>query len=697
MKFLNNLDLQSNELQNAVIQNYAGNPDSNLSGTEGQIVYSTTVDAVFINTDGSTGWDRLATGSTAVLSVTAGDSSIVVGGTSTAPTIAHADTSSVSDLSATARTYVDGITFDTYGHVTGISTSSESVVNSDTTYSISAVDSGSDAIIRLTDSGSGTDDVKLVAGTNVTITPNGDDITIASANDNDNDFVDGATFDTGNGELTLSVSSQSDVVVDLDGRYLTSQADGFKTISVSGQDDVVADSATDTLTFVGAGGATITTTAASDTITITTANDNDIDYVNAASFNSSNGELTLTGVGNAGATVDLDGRYLTSFSESDTLDSVTGRGATTTNAVTVGDLTVNGDLTVSGSHIVTLAEEVRVEDSLFILNHGATGSASEDAGFLVERGSDSNVGLIWEETNDVWSFIQTTEIADDGDVTIAAYTDIAAKDAAFASVTTTGQAIIGTVNAAGADRDRFLVTASDGTVEYRTGAQVLSDIGAGTGNGTMDDFVITDGTTATTIDDGGTVTLEGTGLVSVANVGGTFTVSTTANNYSHPTQTAINASGSGATVVDGVTVNTLGHTTAVSTRTLTLANLGYTGATDANNYVLPAATESVVGGVELATTTEASAGTSSSLVVTPAGLKSFVDDRKFKASIGDGSTASIAVTHNLGTTDVIVQLFDVSSGDTVYADVVRTSTNVVTVDFGAAPASNDIRILIQAI
>ena len=103
MKFLNNLDLQSNELQNAVIQNYAGNPDGNLSGTEGQIVYSTTVDAVFINTDSSTGWDRLATGSTAVLSVTAGDSSIVVGGTSTAPTIAHADTSSVGDLSATAE------------------------------------------------------------------------------------------------------------------------------------------------------------------------------------------------------------------------------------------------------------------------------------------------------------------------------------------------------------------------------------------------------------------------------------------------------------------------------------------------------------------------------------------------------------------------------------------------------------------
>ena len=38
-----------------------------------------------------------------------------------------------------------------------------------------------------------------------------------------NDFVDGATFNSSNGELTLSVSTQSDVVVDLDGRYLTAE------------------------------------------------------------------------------------------------------------------------------------------------------------------------------------------------------------------------------------------------------------------------------------------------------------------------------------------------------------------------------------------------------------------------------------------------------------------------------------------
>ena len=688
MKFLNNLDLQSNELQNAVIQNYAGNPDGTLTGTEGQIVYSTTVDAIFINTDSSTAWDRLATGSSAVASVTAGDSSITIGGTTTNPTVAHADTSSVSNLTATARTYVDGITFDTYGHVTAISTSAETVTNSNTTYSISAVDDGTNAIIRLTDSAAGTDDVTLVAGSNITITPSGDDITIAAANDNDNDFVDGATFNSSNGELTLSVSSQSDVVVDLDGRYITAQSDDFGSIAVSGQTTVNASSAGDTVTFVGAGGMTITTDT--DEVTFTSANDNDIDYINAGSFNSSNGELTLTGVGNAGAVIDLDGRFLTSYTEADTLDSVTGRGNTTTNSVTTGDLTVNGDLTVSGSHTVTLAEEVKVEDSIFVLNSNETGTPSEDAGLVIERGSATNVAMLWDESADNFAFVNSNEDGTTtGNVTIASYAPVKMGDLSVA-----GRALVSTIDAKGTAATVFLTTGTAGVIESRTAAQVRSDIGAGTGSGTMDDFTISDGTNTSVIEDGDTLTISGTGLITATESAGTVTISTTANNYAHPTQTAITASGSGATVVDGVTVNTLGHTTAVSTRTLTLANLGYTGATDANKYVLPNSSTTVTGGVELATTTEANTGTDTSRAVTAAGLTAFYNGRRFKGSIGDGSATSIAVTHSLGTTDVIVQLFDVSSGDTVYADVVRTSANVVTIDFGTAPATNDVRVLI---
>jgi len=81
---------------------------------------------------------------------------------------------------------------------------------------------------------------------------------------------------------------------------------------------------------------------------------------------------------------------------------------------------------------------------------------------------------------------------------------------------------------------------------------------------------------------------------------------------------------------------------------------------------------------------------------TPA-LTTYKIARSFTANIGDGSATSIAVTHDLGTKDVIVQLYDVSSYETVYADVVRTNNKQVTMTFASAPASNDVRVLITTV
>jgi hypothetical protein len=78
-------------------------------------------------------------------------------------------------------------------------------------------------------------------------------------------------------------------------------------------------------------------------------------------------------------------------------------------------------------------------------------------------------------------------------------------------------------------------------------------------------------------------------------------------------------------------------------------------------------------------------------------MTSDITDRFYAASIGDGSATSYTVTHNLGSQDVIVQLYDASSLDTVFADVVRTSTSVVTIDFAVAPTANDIRVLVTKI
>ena len=111
--------------------------------------------------------------------------------------------------------------------------------------------------------------------------------------------------------------------------------------------------------------------------------------------------------------------------------------------------------------------------------------------------------------------------------------------------------------------------------------------------------------------------------------------------------------------------------------------------------VVSAASTSAAGKVELATTAEALAGTDTSRAVTAAGLAA----RSFTATIGDGSDNDIAVTHNLGTRNVIVQLFDSSSYETVHACVVRTDANTVTINTnsGSEIASNDVTVLITKV
>lgn len=62
----------------------------------------------------------------------------------------------------------------------------------------------------------------------------------------------------------------------------------------------------------------------------------------------------------------------------------------------------------------------------------------------------------------------------------------------------------------------------------------------------------------------------------------------------------------------------------------------------------------------------------------------------------DTITATAVVTHGLATKDVIVQLYDTVTFETVFADVERTTTNDVTITFGVAPA-NEVRVLVQKI
>ena len=105
------------------------------------------------------------------------------------------------------------------------------------------------------------------------------------------------------------------------------------------------------------------------------------------------------------------------------------------------------------------------------------------------------------------------------------------------------------------------------------------------------------------------------------------------------------------------------------------------------------ATTSQVGVVELATNAEALAGSSSTLAVTPSGLAA----RSYTESIGDGTTTSFTITHGLGTRNVMVQLYDASSYETVYTQVTRDTTSAINVRFNTAPAANDIIVLVTKV
>jgi hypothetical protein len=62
-----------------------------------------------------------------------------------------------------------------------------------------------------------------------------------------------------------------------------------------------------------------------------------------------------------------------------------------------------------------------------------------------------------------------------------------------------------------------------------------------------------------------------------------------------------------------------------------------------------------------------------------------------------GSTSTTTVTHNFGTKDVIVQVFDTSTGATVVGDVARGTTNAVTVTLnGSSITSGDYRIVVTS-
>lgn len=93
-----------------------------------------------------------------------------------------------------------------------------------------------------------------------------------------------------------------------------------------------------------------------------------------------------------------------------------------------------------------------------------------------------------------------------------------------------------------------------------------------------------------------------------------------------------------------------------------------------------------------ASQTETEAKVITNKAVTPADLVNFSIKKIF--NFGDGATLAYALTHSLGTKDVVVQIRDASTDAVLEADIVNTSTTVTTVTFVVAPTTNAIKAVI---
>ena len=229
-----------------------------------------------------------------------------------------------------------------------------------------------------------TESLKIAGGTGLTTAGSGNTLTVT---------LDDTAVSAGSFGSTTSIPV---LTIDAQGRVTAAS-----TASISTSWTLTGDSGSQTVAggdTVDIAGGTNITTAASATDTLTVNLDSSLTGMVAGTFSGAvqggsitDGTATLTG----GA-----------------LSGVTNLNAT--NLVLAGDLTVNGTTTTVSSTNTTIS------DTLLELGTGRTGSASGDAGIVIERGDDDNAFFGWDESSDQFQFATTSATGSStGDLTLA--------------------------------------------------------------------------------------------------------------------------------------------------------------------------------------------------------------------------------------------------------------------------------------
>ena len=639
--FLNNITLNNNEIQNVRLQN-GGNPP--LNSGPGQIYFDSTQSPEIIDTakyyaNSTDTWVSLKEYSFPTGTYVTG----AVTGTTPKPIITF-DLNAVDGTAAAGERYLTKS--NTWAEVSGIS---------GTTYDLDSIQVGSDVAITLVGSDATVDTVTLVAGTNITLTDDGSaNITIDST-------------DQFQGTVTsVSASTAGDAL------------------------DVVVTNPTTTpdLAFTWAGNATQYIDGAGDLTTFPTIPTVPSNIVETFS-NNNTGTYVAYGVTNVSATGDVnignvdltatDGtaiageRYLTKSNTWATVASIPGTYEWIVAADSGSETILSGDTVNfiggtnvttsynSGSNELTINSTDQFQGTLTGITEGpgitVTPSATSPTVAVDYLGSDNY--LLEAGAATVASSEDIINFSDDSDSNV--------KKTTLGTIPVDSLTLV----------KNYIDSSISGGVYYQGGYDPTTDL-TSPGN-----YGLQTPPNPNIIEIGWmyTVTADGTFFGEQVRVGDVLIAEIDAPTSLSDWTTVQNNIDLATSLVVG-----LGNVVPGSSNTITAPYSNGTATLDVVDST-PTQKGAVIVDAGTGISVSYASGTAT---VTNTQTNS---NNTYAETITD---TDLTIDHNLGTKDVIVQLYDITTNETVYADVERISTSRIGVIFSATP-TNSVRVLVQKI
>jgi hypothetical protein len=146
---------------------------------------------------------------------------------------------------------------------------------------------------------------------------------------------------------------------------------------------------------------------------------------------------------------------------------------TFTGTVTAADLTLSGNLTVNGTTTTVASTNTTISDGLLELANGTTGTPANDTGIVIERGSENNAFIGFDESAD--KFIVGTGTftgSSTGDLSITTGTLVADVEGDLTGdVTANAVTVNGTLDIEEVYEKVTTITSTTGTITFDTTAQ----------------------------------------------------------------------------------------------------------------------------------------------------------------------------------------------------------------------------------